>query len=138
MYYLCNSFIYLLFSFIINCVITVSTSTAPFSERLVKYGEHGHYTKQLDMLSLTHYYLRLFHSSKIEATIKMAETMAKKEITKITGVLVNKTLFTSKITMLSARKLFKKCANIGTAILSVLTYKMAMQIANINAAIMLP
>lgn len=27
-------------------------------ERLVKYGEHGHYTKQLDMLSLTHYYLR--------------------------------------------------------------------------------
>ncbi|MBR2603613.1 MAG: hypothetical protein IKE10_01115 [Bacilli bacterium] len=39
------------------------TSEIPFilggmSERLVKYGEHGHYTKQLDMLSLTHYYLR--------------------------------------------------------------------------------
>lgn len=68
----------------------------------------------------------------------MADMMAKNEMAQITILFVNKTLSTSKTTMHSANKLFKKCAKIGTRILSVFRYRIAMQIAKTNAEIMLP
>lgn len=68
----------------------------------------------------------------------IAEIMAKTDITNITVLFVNKRLPLSKNTMLSAKRLFRKWAKIGTTILSVLTYKMAMHIAKMNAEVMLP
>ena len=70
--------------------------------------------------------------------IKTNERTAKRDIIPITRPFVNRTFAVSKITILSANRLFKKCAKIGTRILSVLRYKMAMHIAKMNAATMLP
>lgn len=69
---------------------------------------------------------------------KIADTTAKKETHPMTTSLVNIKLFTSRITMLSAMKLFKKWAKIATTILSVLIYRMAMQIEKTNAEVMFP
>ena len=57
---------------------------------------------------------------------------------KTTRLFVNKACVVSAITMDSANRLFKKCAKIGTMILSVFKYRIAMQIAKINADMMLP
>ncbi|MCQ2971247.1 MAG: hypothetical protein MJ226_06660 [archaeon] len=64
--------------------------------------------------------------------------IAKTDIISITTLFVNNILPASAITIISAIKLFKKCAKIGTKILSVLKYKTAIQTAKINAAVMLP
>ena len=68
----------------------------------------------------------------------MNETTAKMDIRKITRPFVNKMFVVSAMTIDSANRLFKKCAKIGTRILSVFKYRMAMQIAKINAEMMLP
>lgn len=70
--------------------------------------------------------------------IKIAETTDKKEITPITKVFVNKRFPESNITILSAIKLFKKCATIGTNIFSVLIYKIDIHKAKINAEVIFP
>lgn len=70
--------------------------------------------------------------------IKTNERIAKRDITPITRPFVNRTFAVSTITMLSANRLFKKCAKIGTKILSVFRYKIAIHIAKMNAEIMLP
>ena len=57
---------------------------------------------------------------------------------KTTRLFVNKEFVVSAITMDSANRLFKKCAKIGTMILSVFKYRIAMQTAKINADMMLP
>ena len=69
---------------------------------------------------------------------KIADTIAKKETHPMTTPSVNSRLFVSKNTMLSAMRLFKKCANIATTILSVLIYRIAMQIEKMNAAVIFP
>ena len=69
---------------------------------------------------------------------KIADTIAKKETHPMTTLFVNSRLFVSKTTMLSAMKLFKKCANIATTILSVLIYRIAMQIEKTNAEVIFP
>ena len=56
----------------------------------------------------------------------------------ITALFVNKILPLSKNTMVSANRLFRKWAKIGTRILLVFIYKMAMHIAKTKAEIMLP
>ena len=66
-------------------------------------------------------------------TINANEITAKIDITIITKVLLNKTLLESRTIIISANKLFKKWANIGTTILSVFKYKIDTQIAKINA-----
>ena len=63
---------------------------------------------------------------------------ANTDITKTTASFVNKMLFESKITIISANRLFRKWANIATKILLVLRYRIETQIANINAENMLP
>ena len=68
----------------------------------------------------------------------MNEATAKIDIAKITRSFVNKMFVVSTRTIDSASKLFKKCAKIGTRILSVFKYKIVIQIAKINAEIMLP
>lgn len=74
----------------------------------------------------------------IETVNKIAEMTAKTETVMTTLLFVNNILFTSKITMISASRLFKKCAKIGTNTLSVFRYRIAMHIEKTNAAIMLP
>ena len=64
--------------------------------------------------------------------------MAKMDTMRTTKVFVNKMPAVSAMTMLSANKLFKKCAKIGTRILSVFKQRIAMHIAKINAEVMLP
>ncbi len=80
----------------------------------------------------------LFHCDFIRMKIRIDETIAKIDMTIMTKLFVNKILPESTITILSAIRLFKKCAKIGTRILSVFKYKIAMQIAKINAEIILP
>lgn len=70
--------------------------------------------------------------------ITINEITAKIDTNPITTPFVNKILPESTNTIVSAIKLFKKCAKIGTRILSVFKYKMDMQIAKINAAEIFP
>ena len=70
--------------------------------------------------------------------IKQNERMAKIDTVRTTEPSVNNILAVSAMTMLSAIRLFKKCAKIGTRILSVFKYRIAMHIAKINAEIILP
>lgn len=65
--------------------------------------------------------------------MKIKQRTARRDIISITMPLANRILLISKITMHSAIKLFKKCAKIGTSILPVFKYKIAIQIAKINA-----
>ena len=51
---------------------------------------------------------------------------------------MNKRFWLSAKSMPSAKRLFKKCAKIGTKILSVFRYKIAMHIANMNAEVIEP
>lgn len=74
----------------------------------------------------------------MDLIININEMIAKIDTAKITIPFVNKTFVVSTKTMDSANRLFKKCAKIGTMILSVFKYRMAMQIAKINADMMLP
>ena len=64
--------------------------------------------------------------------------MAKDDITIITISFVNSTLFESRKTIVSANRLFRKWANIGTKMLSVLRYSTAMQTAKTKAENMDP
>lgn len=64
--------------------------------------------------------------------------MARTDTVPITIPFVNSIFAVSRMTMLSANRLFRKCAKIGTRILSVFKYRMAMQIAKINADEILP
>lgn len=61
------------------------------------------------------------------------ETTAKMDIINTTELFVNKILFGSRTTIISANRLLKKWANIATKILSVLRYNIAMQIPKMNA-----
>ena len=61
------------------------------------------------------------------------ETKAKMDIIIMTELFVNKILFGSRITIISANRLFKKWANIATKILSVFRYNIAIHIPKINA-----
>lgn len=61
------------------------------------------------------------------------ETMAKMDIKSTTELFVNKILFWSRTTIISANRLLKKCENIATKILSVFRYNIAMQIPKMNA-----
>ena len=68
----------------------------------------------------------------------MKEMIASTDTAITTLPLLNKTLLESTKTIISAIRLFKKCAKIGTSILSVLTYKIAIQRAKMKAEIMFP
>ncbi len=70
--------------------------------------------------------------------IKIPQTIAKIDIIIITPSFVNKTFPVSITTIISAIRLFKKCAKIGISTLSVFRYKIAIQTAKINAAVILP
>lgn len=74
----------------------------------------------------------------MENTIRIAETIDNNDMVKMAVLFVNKTFAVSRKTMLSASRLFKKCAKIGTRILSVFRYRIAMQIEKMNAEQMLP
>ncbi len=68
---------------------------------------------------------------KIKIIIK--DRTATIEIQFITKTLLKIISCLSIKTILSAKRLFKKCANIGTKILSVFKYKIAIQTAKIKA-----
>lgn len=70
--------------------------------------------------------------------INTNEMTARMEIAPITKVFVNKISPESKTTIASAMRLFKKCAKIGTKILSVFKYRIAIQTPNMKAEKMLP
>lgn len=59
--------------------------------------------------------------------------MAITEISIITQLSVNKILFESDMTINSAMRLLRKCAKIGTKMLSVFRYRIATHIAKTNA-----
>ena len=56
----------------------------------------------------------------------------------MTTSFVNRRLLTSARTIISANRLFRKCAKIGTSMLPVFRYRMAMQIAKMKAEVTLP
>ena len=66
------------------------------------------------------------------------DIMAKIEITNITFQSLNIKLLKSRANIISAKRLFKKCANIGTNMFSVFKYNMAMHTAKTTAENMLP
>ena len=61
------------------------------------------------------------------------ETNAKMDMSKITEEFVNRSLPESRIRIVSANRLFKKWARIGTRIFSVFRYRTATQIPKTNA-----
>lgn len=69
---------------------------------------------------------------------KQNEMTARTDTMKTTEGFVNKISDVSAMTMISANRLFRKCAKIGTRMLSVFKYRIAMHIAKINAEIILP
>ena len=71
-------------------------------------------------------------------TIKNKDTIARTETQPTTRLFLNMTLEASNVKMISAKKLFRKCANIGTSILFDFRYKIHMQQAKTMADIMLP
>ena len=66
------------------------------------------------------------------------EMTAKTDITPTTAPFVNNTLPESIMTISSASRLFRKCANIATRTLPVFKYRIAMQTPKMNAEVMLP
>lgn len=64
--------------------------------------------------------------------------IAKTETMQTSRLLLKSNFWLSMPTITSANKLFKKCANIGTIILSVFKYRIATHIAKTNAEIILP
>ena len=69
---------------------------------------------------------------------KTKDMAANIDITPMTTSFVNRRLLTSARTIISASRLFRKCAKIGIRMFSDFRYKRAMQIAKINAEMMLP
>lgn len=71
-------------------------------------------------------------------TIKTKDTTARTETQPTTRSFLNMALEASNVKMISAKRLFRKCANIGRSILFVFKYKIHMQQAKTMADIMLP
>ena len=74
----------------------------------------------------------------MDLTRKTKDMTANIDIAPMTTSFVNRRLLTSARTIISASRLFRKCAKIGIRMFSVFRYRMAMQIAKINADVMLP
>ncbi len=74
----------------------------------------------------------------MKTEMNMNERTAKRDIVKMTRLFVNRTLPLSMNTIISASRLFRKWAKIGTKMFSVLRYRIAMQIPKINAENMDP